>query len=74
MKVGKKRKNMSDRESIEEENKQKILKQKINKEFYNFSKLVEEKSQKEFDLPYRELEFVGTPARSSINLCILFFL
>eukprot|EP01080_Neovahlkampfia_damariscottae_P005046 gene5046-8642_t len=66
--VGRGRKNMSDRESMDEEKRQNAYKQKLNKEFHTFSKKIEEISDLEFDMPYRDLEFTGTPFRSAIKL------
>ena len=66
--VGRGRKNMSDRESMDEEKRQNLYKQKLNKEFHAFSKKIEEISDLEFDMPYRDLEFTGTPFRSAIKL------
>lgn len=66
--VGNKRKNLNDQESIAEENREQLLRQKLNKEFLAFSKKVEEKSGIEFDIPYFELGFVGTPNRSAVKL------
>jgi nucleosome binding factor SPN SPT16 subunit len=66
--VGRHRRNTTDRESIEEEHRERQLKQKLNKEFHTFAKKVEDKAGFEFDIPYRDLEFSGTPFRSSVNL------
>lgn len=66
--VGRQRRNTTETESIEEEARERQLKQKLNKEFHNFAKKVEEKAGFEFDIPYRDLEFTGTPFRASVNL------
>jgi nucleosome binding factor SPN SPT16 subunit len=56
--VGRGRKNMSDRESMDEEKRQNAYKQKLNNEFHAFSKKMEEISSLEFDMPYRDLEVI----------------
>jgi len=66
--VGNKRKNTTDMESMEEERREMVLRQKLNTEFLQFAKKVEEKSGIEFDSPYFELGFIGTPNRSSVKL------
>jgi nucleosome binding factor SPN SPT16 subunit len=66
--VGKFRRSTSDAESIEEEARERALKAKLNREFHNFVQKVELKSGIEFDAPYRDLEFSGTPFRSSVML------
>jgi len=66
--VGKYRRTTTDSESIEEEYRERQLKKKLNDEFAAFAKKVEEKSNMEFDIPYRDLEFTGTPFRSNVNL------
>jgi nucleosome binding factor SPN SPT16 subunit len=68
--VGKFRRSTSDAESIEEEARERALKAKLNKNFQIFTSAVEEKAgdQFEFDAPYRDLEFSGTPFRSSVML------
>lgn len=66
--VGKFRRNTTDSESIEEEYRERQLKKKLNDQFSAFAKKVEEKANMEFDIPYRDLEFTGTPFRASVNL------
>lgn len=60
----------SEREAIEEEERERLLKIKLNKEFAMFVKKVEEKSGIEFEIPFRNLEFTGVPStgRSNVNL------
>ena len=61
---------VSEREAIEEEERERLLKIKLNKEFASFVKKVEEKSGIEFEIPFRNLEFSGVPStgRSNVNL------
>jgi nucleosome binding factor SPN SPT16 subunit len=66
--VGNKRKNTTDMESVEEEKREGILRAKLNAEFFQFAKKVEEKSGIEFDSPYFQLGFIGTPNRSSVKI------
>lgn len=71
---GRGQRHQSDLDAIKEEKKQIILKEKLNKEFRDFAKRVEEKSLEndtpiEFEIPYRDLEFVGAPNRSAVKLC-----
>jgi nucleosome binding factor SPN SPT16 subunit len=44
------------------------MRARLNTEFQNFVKRVEESSGLEFDIPYRELGFYGVPHRSSVLL------
>lgn len=65
---GKNRRAVTDEEAIEEERRERQLKIKLNKEFRIFAKQVEEISNLEFDVPYRELEFYGQSGRSNVLL------
>jgi len=71
--TGRGQRHQTDQESMREERRQILLKEKLNKEFREFAKKVEEKSQEndtpvDFETPYRDLEFVGTPHRSAVKL------
>jgi len=58
-----------DADEIEEEERERILRQKLNEEFQKFVRKVEELSGSiEFDIPYRELGFYGVPFRSNVFL------
>ena len=61
---------VSEREAIEEEEREQLLKIKLNKEFASFVKKVEEKSGVDFEIPFRDLEFTGVPStgKSNVNL------
>lgn len=70
--VGKNRRQaVSEREAIEEEARERLLKQKLNKEFAAFVKKVEEKSGIEFEIPYRDLEFTGAPSTGKSNVTLV---
>ena len=57
-----------DPDELEEEQRQRALRNRYNQEFHNFTKKVEEAAKNlEFDIPYRELGFYGQPNKS-INL------
>ncbi|KAL9645085.1 hypothetical protein ABK040_004576 [Willaertia magna] len=62
---------VSEREAIEEEERERLLKQKLNKEFAAFVKKVEEKSGIEFEIPYRDLEFTGVPSTGRSNVTLV---
>ncbi|KAL0489890.1 dre4 [Acrasis kona] len=66
--TGRFRQSTSEMESMEEERRERALKNKLNREFKAFSNKVEEKGNLEFESPYRDLEFAGTPYRSSVML------
>ena len=57
-----------DPDELEEEQRQRALRNRYNQEFHNFTKKIEEAAKNlEFDIPYRELGFYGQPNKS-INL------
>jgi len=56
-------------DGIEEEQRERELLNRINKEFQNFVRKVDELTDNvEFDLPYRELGFYGTPHKTNVLL------
>ena len=65
-----KRKNLADRDEIEEEQREREMRQQIKAAFKVFIDRVEQvtKNQIEFDIPFRDLGFMGSPWRST---CLL---
>jgi nucleosome binding factor SPN SPT16 subunit len=57
-----------DHDELEEEQRERQMRQRLNTEFQNFVKKVEELANMEFDMPYRDLGFHGVPHRSSVFL------
>ena len=57
-----------DADEIEDEQRERVMKARLNTEFQNFVRKVEELSGVEFDIPYRDLGFYGVPFRSSVLL------
>jgi len=58
---------------MEDEERERELKRKMNKEYHDWTKKVEDLPEVkelglEFDIPYRELGFYGTPQRASVFL------
>lgn len=71
--LGDSRRNAYDPDEIEEEQREREKRNRINADFQQFVKRVQELWEKdfsdlglEFDIPFRELGFSGTPARSSV--------
>lgn len=71
------RRNYGDADEIEEEQREKIARKKINRTFFKFCKDVEEFAKKndaegedviKFDFPSRELGFYGVPFKSNVLL------
>ena len=58
----------NDYDEYEMELKERKKIERINEEFYKFSKNVEELNEIKFDVPYRELEFSGVPFKSNVTL------
>jgi nucleosome binding factor SPN SPT16 subunit len=61
---------MYDPDEYDEENRQLMLRKKLNEAFKSFAKKVETVAQNnnfslEFDIPYRDLGFNGTPNKVS---------
>eukprot|EP01125_Pyxidicula_operculata_P003841 TRINITY_DN1526_c0_g4_i1.p1 TRINITY_DN1526_c0_g4~~TRINITY_DN1526_c0_g4_i1.p1 ORF type:complete len:1092 (-),score=312.51 TRINITY_DN1526_c0_g4_i1:129-2945(-) len=58
-----------DNEEIEEEQREREIRNKMNKDFQTFVKRMDECYPKlEFDMPYRELGFYGVPFRNNVFL------
>lgn len=57
-----------DADEIEDEQREKQFRARLNNEFQSFVRKVEEMTDFEFDIPYRDLGFYGVPGRSSVFL------
>jgi nucleosome binding factor SPN SPT16 subunit len=57
-----------DADEIEDEERERELRNKLNDEFQKFVRKVEEASGLDFDIPYRDLGFYGVPHRSAVFL------
>ncbi|CAG9332559.1 unnamed protein product [Blepharisma stoltei] len=57
-----------DLDEIQQEQREKKYKEKLNKEFKNFAEAVQALSNEsvDFDIPYRELGFYGVPAKTNV--------
>lgn len=62
------RRNALDTEQLEQENRERQQRAKMNAEFKRFAEQVEGLSKMEFDIPYRELGFFGVPLRANVFL------
>jgi nucleosome binding factor SPN SPT16 subunit len=62
------RRNLQDMDELEQENRERQLRAKLNSEFKRFAEQVEQLSKIEFDIPYRELGFYGVPQKSNVLL------
>ena len=67
------RRNMYDPDEMDEEQRQRQLKKKLNEAFKEFCKKVEATAKShgpgiEFDIPYRELSFTGTPNKEMVRI------
>lgn len=64
------RKPMNDYDEIEQEDRERESQRKLNAQFLNFAKQVENISKNNcvFDIPYKEIGFYGSPYRSNIFL------
>lgn len=68
IKLANSRRRNFDQEEIEEEQREREMRNKINRAFYRFVKEVENTNAIEFDIPYRELSFSGAPATATLTL------
>jgi len=67
--LGPQRHRFGDAEELEDEQRERELRNRLNQEFQNFVKKVEELGVGiEFDIPYRELGFYGVPFRNNVLL------
>eukprot|EP01118_Nematostelium_gracile_P011535 TRINITY_DN4109_c0_g1_i4.p1 TRINITY_DN4109_c0_g1~~TRINITY_DN4109_c0_g1_i4.p1 ORF type:complete len:781 (+),score=207.84 TRINITY_DN4109_c0_g1_i4:750-3092(+) len=57
-----------DENELEDEQRERAMRAKLNKEFLTFVKKVEELVGFEFDIPYSDLSFSGVPNRSAVAL------
>eukprot|EP01022_Parablepharisma_sp_SALTPOND_P018823 TRINITY_DN312_c0_g1_i1.p1 TRINITY_DN312_c0_g1~~TRINITY_DN312_c0_g1_i1.p1 ORF type:complete len:810 (+),score=135.55 TRINITY_DN312_c0_g1_i1:6325-8754(+) len=62
------RRNLQDMDELEQENRERQLRAKLNNEFKRFADQIEQLSRIEFDIPYRELGFFGVPQKSNVLL------
>lgn len=63
-----KRRRQFDQDELEEEQRERDLRNRTNKAFTRFHREVTERYGLEFDVPYRELAFEGAPRSSSVTL------
>ncbi|EME27767.1 uncharacterized protein Gasu_47530 [Galdieria sulphuraria] len=68
IKLSNSRRRNFDQEEVEEEQREREMRNKINRAFYRFVKEVENGNAIEFDIPYRELCFSGAPATATLTL------
>ena len=66
--VDSKRRNFQDIDELEQENRERLLRKKLNSEFKRFSDQIQQLSKIEFDIPYRELAFHGVPQKANVLL------
>jgi nucleosome binding factor SPN SPT16 subunit len=67
------RRSMYDPDELEEEQRERMLRKRLNEAFRDFSKKVEKVAKEhdydvEFDTPYRDLGFTGTPFKEMVTL------
>lgn len=62
------RRRQFDQDELEEEQRERDLRNRTNKLFLKFTKEVEEKHGLEFDIPYRSLAFTGAPRSAAVTL------
>ena len=61
-----------DPDELEEEQRERQLRKRMNSEFQNFVKKIEDQAKDlEFDIPYRELGFYGTPPHNKSSCFIM---
>lgn len=61
-----------DPDELEEEQRERALRNRMNQEFSNFSKKIEDQAKElEFDIPYRELGFYGVPPHNKSSSFIM---
>lgn len=68
VKLNDKRRRQFDQDELEEEQRERELKNRTNKNFLRFTKEVDERYDLEFDIPYRQLAFTGAPKSAAVNL------
>eukprot|EP00967_Tisochrysis_lutea_P071043 scaffold94102_cov31-Tisochrysis_lutea.AAC.3 len=61
-----------DPDELEEEQRERVMRNRMNMEFSNFSKKIEDQAKDlEFDIPYRELGFYGVPPHNKSSSFIM---
>lgn len=68
VKLNESRRRQFDQDEVEEEQRERELKNRTNRSFLKFTKDVEERYGLEFDVPYRQLQFTGAPRSVSVTL------
>lgn len=68
VKLNEGRRRQFDRDEFEEEQQERELRNRTNKSFLKFTKEVEDRYGLEFDLPYRQLQFIGAPKSVAVTL------
>lgn len=62
------RRRQFDQDELEEEQREREMRNRTNKQFLKFTKQIEEAHDLEFDIPYRSLAFTGAPRSSAVTL------
>lgn len=68
VKLNEGRRRQFDQDELEEEQRERELRNRTNKSFLKFTKDVEDRYGLEFDMPYRQLEFTGAPKSVAVTL------
>lgn len=68
VKLSENRRRQFDQDELEEEQRERDLRNRTNRSFLKFTKEVEERYGLEFDLPYRQLQFIGAPKSIAVTL------
>ena len=68
VKLNDKRRRQFDQDELEEEQRERELRNKTNRSFKRFTNEVAERYGVDFDIPYRELAFEGAPRSSAVTL------
>lgn len=68
VRLNEKRRRHFDQDELEEEQRERELKNRTNRMFHKFTKDVEERYDLEFDVPYRQLAFTGAPRSAAVTL------
>ncbi len=68
VKLNDKRRRQFDQDELEEEQRERELRNKTNRSFKRFTNDVAERYGVDFDIPYRELAFEGAPRSSAVTL------
>lgn len=68
VKLNDKRRRQFDQDELEEEQRERDMKNRISKSFQKFTREVTERYNVDFDVPYRELAFEGAPKSQAVTL------